>query len=107
MSNAFDYAAFTTRNIGFVSETEQRLIKSAKVFICGTGGMGGAALMALARAGLGHVIIADLDAFEVSNLNRLSTPTRRRFPPFMSRARASRCRKSGSDTRRSAKLGMP
>jgi hypothetical protein len=70
MTVTFDYAAATTRNIGFVSEAEQRLIRAAKVFVCGTGGMGGAALMALARAGVGHVIIADLDAFEVSNLNR-------------------------------------
>ncbi len=70
MTGNFDYATFTTRNIGFVSEAEQRLIRSAKVFVCGTGGMGGAALMALARAGVGHVTIADLDAFEVSNLNR-------------------------------------
>lgn len=70
MTGTFDYATFTTRNIGFVSEAEQRLIKSAKVFVCGVGGMGGAALMALARAGVGHVVIADLDAFDVSNLNR-------------------------------------
>ncbi len=70
MTVTFDYAAAMTRNIGFVSEAEQRLIRAAKVFVCGTGGMGGAALMALARAGVGHVIIADLDAFEVSNLNR-------------------------------------
>ncbi len=32
--------------------------------------MGGAALMALVRAGVGHFIVADLDGFEVSNLNR-------------------------------------
>lgn len=70
MTATFDYADFTTRNIGFVSPAEQKLIKSAKVFVCGTGGMGGAALMALARAGVGHFIIADLDSFEISNLNR-------------------------------------
>jgi molybdopterin-synthase adenylyltransferase len=66
----FDYQSFTTRNIGFVSEAEQAKLRAAKVFICGTGGMGGAALMALVRAGIGHFIIADLDEFEVSNLNR-------------------------------------
>ncbi|MEZ5854681.1 MAG: ThiF family adenylyltransferase [Hyphomicrobiaceae bacterium] len=70
MTVSFDYATFTTRNIGFVTEAEQEKLKAGKVFICGTGGMGGAALMALARAGIGHFIIADLDAFEVSNLNR-------------------------------------
>ncbi len=32
--------------------------------------MGGAAFMALVRAGIGHFTVADLDVFEVSNLNR-------------------------------------
>jgi len=70
MSTAFSYAELTNRNIGFLSEAEQAKLRAAKVFVCGTGGMGGAALMALARAGVGHFIIADLDSFEVSNLNR-------------------------------------
>ncbi|MBX3566738.1 MAG: ThiF family adenylyltransferase [Rhizobiaceae bacterium] len=70
MSVAFDYREFTTRNIGFVSEAEQQRIAGATVFVCGTGGMGGAALLALTRAGIGHFIIADLDRFDVSNLNR-------------------------------------
>jgi molybdopterin-synthase adenylyltransferase len=70
MNQPFDYSSFTTRNIGFVTEAEQEKLRAAKVFICGTGGMGGAALMALARTGIGHFIIADLDEFEVSNLNR-------------------------------------
>lgn len=70
MSVAFDYREFTTRNIGFVSEDEQQRIADATVFVCGTGGMGGATLLALTRAGIGHFIIADLDRFDVSNLNR-------------------------------------
>jgi hypothetical protein len=32
--------------------------------------MGGAALMGLARAGVGRLIVADIDTFETSNLNR-------------------------------------
>lgn len=67
---AFSYAEFTNRNIGFVTQAEQERLRQAKVFVCGTGGMGGAALMALARAGIGHFIIADLDGFEISNINR-------------------------------------
>jgi hypothetical protein len=70
MTKEFSYAQFTTRNIGFVTEAEQTRLRDAKVFVCGTGGMGGAALMALARAGVGNFIIADLDGFEISNLNR-------------------------------------
>lgn len=70
MTSAFSYGEFTTRNIGFVTEAEQVRLREAKVFVCGTGGMGGAALMALVRAGVGHFIIADLDGFEISNMNR-------------------------------------
>ena len=66
----FDYAEFTTRNLGFVTEAQQEAIRDAHIFVCGTGGMGGAALMALARAGVGRLTICDIDQFEVSNLNR-------------------------------------
>ena len=67
---AFDYDTFTTRNLGFVDETEQQLLQRSCIFVCGVGGMGGAAFMALVRAGVGRFIIADIDRFEVSNLNR-------------------------------------
>jgi len=67
---AFDYKEFTTRNIGFVSEAEQDRLRNATVFVCGTGGMGGAAVQSLIRAGVGHLILADIDEYEVSNLNR-------------------------------------
>ena len=66
----FEYAEFTTRNIGFVTQAEQEKLCDATVFVCGTGGMGGACILGLVRAGIGKLIIADLDAFEVSNLNR-------------------------------------
>jgi hypothetical protein len=67
---SFDYAAFTTRNIGFVTEAEQAALRAATVFVCGTGGMGGACVLALARMGVGRLILADIDTFEVSNMNR-------------------------------------
>ena len=66
----FDYDEMTGRNIGFVSADEQRTLREGRVFICGVGGMGGAAAMALARAGVGSLVIADFDVFEISNLNR-------------------------------------
>ncbi|MEM9359549.1 MAG: ThiF family adenylyltransferase [Pseudomonadota bacterium] len=69
-TGAFTYDEFTTRNIGFVTEAEQQILNSSSVFVCGTGGMGGAAVLALARAGIGRMILADIDAFETSNLNR-------------------------------------
>jgi molybdopterin-synthase adenylyltransferase len=70
MTSAFDYDLFTTRNIGFVSREEQNVLRDTAVFVAGVGGMGGACVTALARAGIGRFIIADIDDFEVSNLNR-------------------------------------
>ena len=67
---AFTYAEMTTRNRGFVTDIEQERLRKACVFIPGTGGMGGAALMALLRSGIGRFVIADIDTFEISNLNR-------------------------------------
>ncbi len=66
----FSYSEFTTRNAGFVTAQEQERLRTSSVFVCGTGGMGGAAVQSIIRAGVGHLILADLDAFEVSNLNR-------------------------------------
>jgi hypothetical protein len=70
MTASFDYDAFTTRNFGFVNRDEQARLRGASIFVAGVGGMGGACVMALARAGVGHLIFADIDTFEISNLNR-------------------------------------
>ena len=45
-------------------------LKSAKVLILGLGGVGGFALEALARAGVGQIDLLDSDVFAASNLNR-------------------------------------
>lgn len=66
----FSYDEMTTRNRGFVTAQEQERLRQARVFIPGVGGMGGAAFMALVRAGVGRFVIADIDTFELSNLNR-------------------------------------
>lgn len=70
MTSQFDYTEFSTRNIGFVTAAEQDRLRGSTIFVCGTGGMGGACVMALARAGVGGLILADIDEFEISNLNR-------------------------------------
>lgn len=67
---SFSYDEMTGRNIGFVTPDEQARLRDATVFVCGTGGMGGAAILSLARAGVGRFIIADIDAFDISNINR-------------------------------------
>lgn len=66
----FSYPEMVKRNFGFVNDEEQKRLKETPVFICGVGGMGGACLLSLIRAGLENVGIADIDTFEVSNLNR-------------------------------------
>ncbi len=66
----FSYQAMTERNLGFVSQAQQELLKKTRVFIVGVGGMGGACLQTLVRAGIQDFTIADIDVFEYSNLNR-------------------------------------
>jgi molybdopterin/thiamine biosynthesis adenylyltransferase len=70
MEVSFRYEEMTTRNAGFVTAPEQARLRSTPVFVCGVGGMGGACLMSLVRAGMTRFTLADLDRFEVSNLNR-------------------------------------
>ena len=45
-------------------------LKQASVGIAGTGGLGSAVAIALARVGVGRLVIADFDVVEPSNLNR-------------------------------------
>jgi len=45
-------------------------VKGATIGIAGVGGLGSTIAIALARTGVGHLIIADFDVVEPSNLNR-------------------------------------
>ena len=45
-------------------------LKSSKILVCGLGGVGGYALEALVRAGVGQIDVLDNDVFAASNLNR-------------------------------------
>jgi sulfur carrier protein ThiS adenylyltransferase len=47
-----------------------RKVKRGIVGIAGVGGLGSAVAVALARLGVGHLILADFDVVEPSNLNR-------------------------------------
>lgn len=85
------YSERTTRNIGFVTEAEQAKLKGATVFVAGTGGMGGACVMALARMGVGTLILADLDAFERSNINRQLFATEETIDQHKAEATARQC----------------
>jgi tRNA A37 threonylcarbamoyladenosine dehydratase len=67
---AFDYDKAFSRNIGWVTEQEQALLRNKRIAIAGMGGVGGSHLLTLARLGVGKFNIADLDIFEVENFNR-------------------------------------
>jgi len=58
------------KNFGGFDFADQIRICGSSVFICGCGGLGGALIELLARAGVGYLRLADGDAFAHSNLNR-------------------------------------
>lgn len=66
----YAYTDIFSRNIGFFSESEQLTLRNASVFVFGVGGMGGACVQTLVRAGIENIGLADFDHFELSNFNR-------------------------------------
>jgi len=70
MQPPFDYHTAFSRNIGWVTETEQALLRSKRIAIAGLGGVGGSHLLTLTRLGIGRFNISDLDTFELANFNR-------------------------------------
>jgi len=70
MTTPFHYDEAFSRNIGWITETEQQLLRTRRVAIAGLGGVGGSHLLTLTRLGIGRFHIADLDAFELANFNR-------------------------------------
>lgn len=45
-------------------------IKNAKVAVYGIGGVGSYTVEALARAGIGHLVLVDYDTYDITNINR-------------------------------------
>ncbi|KEA45798.1 thiamine biosynthesis protein ThiF [Campylobacter mucosalis] len=45
-------------------------LENAKILVCGVGGVGGICVDALARAGVGKIVIIDKDIFDITNQNR-------------------------------------
>lgn len=66
----FNYEEAFSRNVGFVTEDEQQILRGKKIAIAGMGGVGGIHLLALTRLGVGSFAIADFDTYEVANFNR-------------------------------------
>jgi molybdopterin/thiamine biosynthesis adenylyltransferase/nitroreductase len=70
MTSRFDYEEAFSRNLGWVTEREQQVLRAKRVAIAGMGGVGGAHLLTLTRLGIGAFRIADPDRFELANFNR-------------------------------------
>lgn len=70
VSTPYNFKNAINRNIGLFSELEQELINHSVVGVAGVGAVGGNYLLTLARMGIGHFKIADLDIFEEANLQR-------------------------------------
>ena len=60
------YAALSERH----GEKTQNIFESATVAICGLGGLGSHIAFALARAGIGKLILIDFDSVDITNLHR-------------------------------------
>lgn len=66
----FDYDEAFSRNIGWVTEWEQQMLRGKRIAIAGMGGVGGVHLLTLTRLGVGAFHISDMDTYEVANFNR-------------------------------------
>ena len=75
-SGGFPYEAAFSRNLGWVTESEQSALKASRIAIAGMGGVGGLHLLTLTRLGIGQFHVADLDVFEWVNFNRQAGATR-------------------------------
>jgi len=58
------------RNIGNITDQEQKKLRETTIAVAGIGGVGGAALFNLVRIGIGSLKIADPEEFAFSDLNR-------------------------------------
>lgn len=67
---SFDYEVAFSRNLGWVTPAEQKILRKTTVGIAGLGGVGGYYAEALARLGVGGFVIADFDHVELANFNR-------------------------------------
>lgn len=53
-----------------IGKENVKLLKKKRVMVCGVGGVGSVVAEALARSGIGNLILVDFDTIDESNLNR-------------------------------------
>ena len=59
-----------SRTEALIGKENQDKLKKAKVAVFGLGGVGGHTVEALARAGIGHLVLVDYDSYDITNINR-------------------------------------
>lgn len=59
-----------SRTEALIGKENQDKLKKAKVAVLGLGGVGGHTVEALARAGIGHLVLVDYDTYDITNINR-------------------------------------
>lgn len=59
-----------SRQLRILTEEQQRRIHDATILVIGAGGLGCPALQSLAAAGVGHIVLADDDRVDPTNLHR-------------------------------------
>ncbi|WP_077338933.1 ThiF family adenylyltransferase [Pseudocolwellia agarivorans] len=70
MSHSFNYELAFSRNIGWVTDEEQAILKTKRVAIAGMGGVGGSHVLTLVRLGITKFHLSDFDEFACENTNR-------------------------------------
>ena len=70
MSELFNYDLAFSRNIGWVTDAEQQVLKRKRIAIAGLGGVGGEHLITLVRLGITKFNLSDFDEFGCENTNR-------------------------------------
>ena len=53
-----------------IGTEKMALLRNKTVLLCGLGGVGSYVFEALVRAGVGRIVVADRDVFDITNLNR-------------------------------------
>lgn len=59
-----------TRTELLIGKTGLEKLKNSKIVVYGIGGVGSYVVEALARAGIGHIVIVDFDKVDITNINR-------------------------------------
>lgn len=59
-----------SRTEALIGKENQDRLKKSKVAVFGLGGVGGHTVEALARAGIGHLVLVDYDTYDITNINR-------------------------------------